>query len=388
MKILFLSHAQYITVAFPKLMESAEVLVEMGHEVTVAVTHKKNRWRPERFTRNGVRYILSPSILPGKLRHGADLYDAFRRILLLRKLHFDIIHAIDSRPSVILPALYLQRKIQAPLILEWSDWFGKGGTISERSGWLYNHTLGHIETMFEERFRMKADGATVVSKKLFDRLISMGFPAKKIHIHRMGCLTDRFSNLSKTKCRKELQIPSDRKMFAYFGRIFPRDLDLLISSFQSFNEKTGHKYFLYLVGDIPPPDLMVGDHIQYEGRVPDETYLLLMGAVDACLLPMHLTLANLARWPSKFTDYLAAGKPVVTTAVSDFEEIFRMNSIGILANGDEVQDFTDALTTFAEHPENWEAWGLNAKKYASDHLSWNIINQKLVSFYQDIQGNC
>ena len=110
LKILILSHAQYITVALPKIIEFAEALTELGHEITLVATHRTNKIETERFTKNGVEYLLSPSVLPGNLRHGADFYDAFRRIRLLKNKNFDIIHAIDSRPSVILPALYLKKR--------------------------------------------------------------------------------------------------------------------------------------------------------------------------------------------------------------------------------------------------------------------------------------
>ena len=384
MKILILSHAQYITVALPKIIEFAETLSGMGHEITLMVTHKTNILKAESFTHNGVHYLLSPSILPGKFRHGADFYDALRRILLTRKMVFDIIHAIDSRPSVILPALFLQRKHNTPLVLEWSDWFGKGGTIQERSGKLYAATVGKFESFFEERFRLRADGATAISQLLHKRLTDMGFDESLIHIHRMGCNLERFAGYDKQSSRKHLKIEDDKIIFSYFGRILPNDQALLLSAFDIFKKAVNLNVHLYFIGNVKHPDGNIPEGVEYKGLVPNDDYDHYLSATDVCLLPLKLTLANLARWPSKFVDYLAAGKPVVATNVSDFEAIFQENEIGILCNSDKDFDFAEAMVHIIDKRHDWNQLGQNGKKYAKENLSWPILTQSILQFYHKI----
>jgi glycosyltransferase involved in cell wall biosynthesis len=384
LKILILSHAQYITVALPKVIEFAETLSELGHEITLMATHKRNKFKAESFTHNGVHYLLSPSILPGKLRHGADFYDAIRRMLLLKNQEFDIIHAIDSRPSVIIPALYTKRKYNIPLVLEWSDWFGEGGTISERSSKFYSLTVGRIESFFEVGFRMKADGATVISQLLYERLSNMGYDTAKIHMHRMGGRLDRFEGFDKENSRELLKIPRKDIIFSYFGRILPNDHQYILDIFENFRFRTDKDACLYFIGSVQPLQDNLPSYIQYKGIVSNEVYNHYLSATDVCLLPMKLTLANKARWPSKFVDYLAAGKPVVATPVSDFQEIFKEVNIGILCKGDSIEEFTDSLLEILEQKSNWKLMGSNGKFYASNNLSWNIITSRIIKFYQKI----
>ncbi|NQV18400.1 MAG: glycosyltransferase family 4 protein [Armatimonadetes bacterium] len=389
MKILFLSHAQYITVALPKIIESAESLVSMGHEVTIVVTHKKNRFRSKSFEKNGVNYILSPSILSGKLRHGADFYDALRRIFLIRKLKFDIIYAIDSRPSVILPALFLQKFSKIPLILEWSDWFGKGGIILERSGPLYAKTLGIIESYFETAFRLKADGATVISNKLYERLVNMGFSEDKIHIHRMGCNVEKFSNFSKQTSRQYLKIPEDEVIFSYFGRIYPADQKFLLTAFKMFKENTSLKVQVYFIGNVKHTNPPIPSYIKYHGVVSNEIFNHYLSATDICLLPLKINLSNQSRWPSKFIDYLAVGKPIVATAVSDFKEIYDSANFGILCEKDSEEDFAQAMLRMLDLRDKWEDFGKNGLKYVKQNLDWKVINKKLITFFNQIKfGDC
>ncbi len=209
----------------------------------------------------------------------------------------------------------------------------------------------------------------------------MGFAEDKIHIHRMGCINEKFSDLNKIDCRNKLQLPTNKDIFTYFGRIHQGDHELLIKAFLEFNKKSLNASCLYLIGDIIPLDKYKNENIIYTGRVSDEKYIQFIGASDVCLLPMKINIANQARWPSKFTDYLAAGKPVVATAVSDFPQIFEDAKIGIMSESDDIDSFAKALTTISKQKELWDEYGNNAKLYSEQYLSWNVINKKLISFY-------
>lgn len=376
-----MSHAQYITVALPKIIEQAETLCSLGHQTTLAVTSKTNRFRTERFERNGVRYVISPSVLHGRWRHGADPYDAIRRYIALRGESFDIVHAIDSRPSVILPALALQRTLNIPLVIEWSDWYGRGGAIEERSGRVFAHTFGVVEAFFEEHFRLRADAATAISARLRDRLIGLGFPPEKILLHRMGCRTDIFDRRNSRSAKIELGLNPDQVYFGYFGRLYEADHRFLLSAFEAACDDLGAQ--LLFVGDVKPLASEKLAQIHYVGRVSDETYRTYLNAVDVCLLPLRATQTNLARWPSKVGDYLAAGKPVVATPVSDVAEIFADSKIGILSSDTTPAGYAQALRRIVAHKSRWKEMGDNGRQFARQHLDWSVIARTLIRFYEN-----
>ncbi|MGH7447633.1 MAG: hypothetical protein ACRELT_08735, partial [Longimicrobiales bacterium] len=62
------------------------------------------------------------------------MWNTMWRTCMLAREQFDLIHAFDSRPVVILPALAVRGTAGAPLVLDWADWWGRGGVIGERSG--------------------------------------------------------------------------------------------------------------------------------------------------------------------------------------------------------------------------------------------------------------
>jgi len=381
LKILILSHAQYITVALPKVIEFAETLASKGHAVTLVATHKKYFFKNEIFINNGVKYVLSPSILFGRYRHGADFYDSLYRIFLLKNNKYDVIHAIDSRPSVILPALFLKYIKKVPLILEWSDYFSDGGTIQDRSGKIYANTIGYIESLFEKGFRLKADAAVVVTTKIYKKLIDIGFPRNKIIIHRMGFKKEQFKNNNKTLSREKLHLHNDEVIFSYFGRIHDNDHKLILNAFTAFKEQNTANVNLLFIGNTKPIFKNNMPYVKYIGYVTAETYQDYLYATDICLLPLKITNGNLARWPSKFVDYLAASKPVVATPVSDFKQFFKYN-IGILVKKDTEKEFCNSLSKILNERDNWDQMGDNGRNYANKNLTWEHLTDQIIKFYK------
>lgn len=386
MKILFLSHAQYITVALPKIIEQAEICAGKGHDVTLVATSKKNVLKVETFTKNGVRYVISPSILPGKYRHGADVYDALRRGRYLAKyFDFDIMHAIDSRPTVILPALYLRKRKKIPLILEWSDLYSDGGTISERSSKLYGRTFGRIESFFETGFRKYADGATTITNYLKDKLIELGYDERKIYLHRMGCIVDEGKLMSKSNAREEVQLPSSEIIIGHLGKIYRKDQKLLIDAFELLRQSHDNVRLVF-VGYVDKKIAAGHPAVEYVGYLNGDRFKQYCNAFDFFVLPLHKNKTNTARWPSKIGDYFSYAKPVVSTEVNDLGEIFTRNRLGVLAQ-DSPEAFAGGMKEMIQMRDSWELLGRNAYRFAQDALDWNIICDKLLHFYENVVYN-
>lgn len=383
MKILFLDHGQYITVGVPKLIELAEELSVAGHQVEVALTSRHNRFRRHEVKRNGVTYQCFPSLMWGGFRHGAGPWDTLRRILWYSKhFDFDIIHARDSRPTVILPAMWLRRKFGTPVVLEWADYFSGDGTIKERSSPLYRMTLGRIEELFETGFRLKADGATVVSRFLERELAQRGFDGDRILISRNGGKMDGARQGGRDDARRRLGWDGESVRAVYFGRIFDTDLDLLVNA-MDMADASCPTLRLQIVGDLPTRRRRSHPQIDYEGWTPAERFEDFGRAADFFILPMNVSVANRARWPSKMGDYLSFGKPVLSTRVSDFEEIYASSDIGLLSD-DTHPALGQALVDMVKQRDRWEEWGRNALRYGQEQLDWKVIATRLADFYERI----
>src|SRR5687767_10639385 len=178
MRILFLNH----NVArrggtFYRAYQIARYLVRRGHAVTLLTISAARRWGFDREEGEGVEIIHAPDLLWGIGRTGWDPWDTLNRVAYLRGQRWDIIHAWDSRPAVILPALYARRQSRTAngkLVVDWCDWWGRGGTQAERSGKAAKLLYAPVETYFEEAFRTRADGSTVISGALYKRALGLG----------------------------------------------------------------------------------------------------------------------------------------------------------------------------------------------------------------------
>lgn len=385
MKILILVHAQYITVGLQKIIEFAESLVELGHDVTLCTTSKTSRWHISQHKTNGVNIIEFPSILIGRLRHGIDPLDVVRRIMFLRNRKFDVIQCMTSRPTVYFPGIYLKKKHKAILIYEWEDSFGDGGVALERGGRLYNYLFGWIEKYFEESILKYADGVIVVSEFLKQRALKLGTKSEKILKQVKGTKFSKSYLPDKLAAREEIipKADNDKTIFTYIGSIYDSDLILLFKTFSRVC-KIHRNIRLHLVGFNRRAPKNLPKEVSIIPRIPYEEYLKYVAATDVFLLPLKCSVANISRYPSKFGDYLAAGKPVISTPIPEIEYIIKRANCGYTSVDDSIEAYREAFLRAMDDREGWDLMGDNGTKYVQKYLSYNYISDRIISFYKQI----
>ncbi len=382
MNILILSHAQYITVGLPKIIEFAEALVCLGHSVTLTVTSRRNRWNVRRHMKNGLEIIESPSWMFGKLRHGADPFDALCRIFFLKNRSFDVVHCVASRPTVFYPGLLQKRRTGAVLIYEWEDSFTEGGVVLERSGRLYYRLFGWIERYYEESLLKYADGVIVVSDFLKERALRLGVKKEKILKQVKGSKILKEPLPDKVTARNRLNNGYEKYeiILTYAGSIYESDLELLFNAFQKVLLENP-KLRLQLVGYNRKMPSHIPAHTVILPRIPEDEYWLRLAASDLFVLPLKCTQANISRYPSKIGDFLTAGRPIIATPIPQVMNIMLNGQCGFISKDDSAIGFADAMRQAFGVQEKWEQLGLLARSYAKDNLSWSIVAHSILEFY-------
>ena len=388
MNVTLLVHNQRGTGPFPKVMDLARGVAAAGASVSVVCTSPTRRLRLAVQTAGPVQVVEAPDLLWGRLRQGADLWNTLRRAAWLTGRPVDVVHAIDCRPAVILPALWAARRHRALLVLSWWDLFGRGGVALERSGRLYAGSAGRVEQFLEEHFRRYADAATVISDALRARLEALGFPSDRILLQRPGCDTEAFRPLPKPEARRQLGLPSDATILCYVGALARADVDLLLAALEGVQGSSAGPVLPLFVGtggvDVARAQRL-GARIVPRQPMPEvHRYIC---ASDLCLLPLRETLANKARWPSKSGDYFTAGRPVVATRASDFGRLFPEHGLGFLAAEATPQGFAAAVIGALEARPTWETIGRSARRFAEQHLDVRVLGRELVAFYRQAQSN-
>lgn len=382
MKILLLNHNVVGSAGtYLRAFHFGRELARRGHEIDLISISPRRRFRFEQKARDGITILGSPDLFWGRGRTGWDPWDCVRRAGRIRHGEWDLVHAFDSRPVVILPALLAQRR-GIPLVMDWADWWGRGGTIDERPmGWALRSVITPVETWFEEHFRTRADRTTVISSALEQRAVAHGVAPGSILRIPQGSDVENVVPGDRARSRTRLGFPATAPILCYMGALLRGDARFLFDAF-SVVRKVRPDVRLVMVGttsSLVPDDRSI---IQ-TGFVSDDDKLDALAAADVLLLPMTDTIASRGRWPSKINDYLAAGRPIVATAVGDCHELFANHRIGI-ATAVDAEAFAAAVLALLDDRITAGEMGATARNVAERVLAWPILTERLESLYLSI----
>ncbi len=383
LRILMLLFNQVGKGTYQRAINFSQTLVKRGHQVTLMAMAPRARLRLRERDVKGVQLVETPDLLPGSLRSGWDVWNVFRRIRWLQGRSFDIVHAIETRPVVLLPALAAQGR-GAKLVMDWCDWFGRGGSVEERPNRVVRSILRPIETYFEEHFRTRADGTLVINSFLRDRAIALGVRPESITIIRNGSdaivpLQDRLI------ARHTVGLQTDVPLIGYVGGIYPRDGELMAAAFNRVR-RAAPEVRLLLVGYFNRQIERLLDQpeaIIRTGWVTDEQVFQYLAACDLCWLPLRDNGANRGRWPGKLNDYMVVGRPVVSTGVGDLADLIPRHRLGIVSR-DDPDDFAACTLELLADRDRRETMGRAARRAAEEVLSWEQMTNDLESFYRQL----
>lgn len=382
MRILFLVHnVAYKGGAYFRAQSFTRYLVDQGHDVTLMAISESNYFGFEEKMVDGFRLVNSPDLLFGIGRTGWDPWDTLRRCQwIARQEPFDIVHTVDTRPAVVLPALYCRRKHGTKFVADWTDWWGHGGTTSERSSKVVSAIMGPLELFFEEHFRPYADATVAISRALFERAKGLGIDESTMLYLPTGCDTHNIHAVSKAEARQQMGLDAEAQYIGYLGHIYPRDVDLMC---RALREMRNPARLIMIGGKVIPTDdeLKARGRIIQTGHVPFPDMLRYLSACDALVLPLTDNVCNRGRWPSKINDYLAVGRPVISCAVGDLTDLFRQSNIGV-ATPSEPAAFAAGIDRVLDDPAAAEEMGRNARTLAEGELSTAAVSAKLEAFYQ------
>lgn len=380
-RILFIVFNRTGEGTFWRAFHFGRVLSKRGHQVDLLVSSPHSRVRISSFEREGVRIIETPDLFPKLYLSGWDPWNAFQRLVATSGEHYDIVHAFESRPGVLLPALAKKRN-GAALFMDWADWFGKGGSIEERSNPVIRNLLRPPETFFETRFRHLALGSTVINQVLYDRVIDMDVTPKSVLLLRNGCDV-RLQPETKMAARSELGLAQDQILIGYVGRAFEGDARFMAQAFNHLAVNYPNSK-LMIIGNFNRPILKwidAPESILGSGRVSTEKLHTYLSACEICWLPLVDSNANRGRLPMKLNDYMTAGRPILSTGVGDLKTMIQRFDIGRIASQDPLE-FAYTTIDILENPQEAVRLGQNARRAAEGVLNWETLASSLLDHYK------
>ena len=382
MKILFLNHNVKGEGTYIRCFNFARHLVRFGHSVVLLTSTPNFIITPKREMIDGVEVICMPDIMGKRIRNGGlGPIDTLLRCLYLLGKKFDVVENFDHRPAVLYPALVSKYLLGIPLVSEWTDLHGTGGSLSLRPKRLQK-LIGPYENITERKSKKIADEMIVISKWLKVKAIQLGIPESRITYIPGGADIDKIVPRPKEEIRRTLGLPLDKKIIGYTAGTH-YDISLLIKAIYIIQQAkkdvlfitTGAKLDKRLKAQIYDPERV----IEF-GFLPYEQYAELLPAVDVFLFPFTNKTLNKGRWPNKIGDYMAAGRPTVSNPTGDMVDLFETHKIGLLASED-PEDFAAKTLTLLNNDDLLAKIGKHARQVAETYYDWKLMTKKLESCF-------
>lgn len=380
-RILILNHNQQFFGTYYRCLNFARYLSDTGHTVDLicASPKKFDPWIRFKKVRHNLRIITLPRLKYGRYLSG-QLVRLIISIFFVLSGGYSVLYAFTvAQPQIAWPAIIFKKITQRKLLIDWDDLWGGGFAEA------HNSVFSALLSWHETNFLNYADGITYVSHNLGARIsqyANANVPRVKIE---NGCDPANFKEISKSKARALLSIPIDTKLVVSVGNTYTDGLLDLIDA-MGYLEREDFDLTLIMVG-IDGRDLsgflsgrQKPSNIRCVGKKSFEVAQAYMYASDCLALPMGNNEIEKCRFPMRFADYLAVGRPIVSNAVGDVEYFIKKYQAGFLSvNGDSRGYANNIRRAIDSHIES-QAISENQKLLARTRLRNTHLLKKLEQF--------
>ncbi len=381
--------------------ELASQLKHCGHDVRVLTAPPyypqwsilpdyKNTWYSEEV--DGVLVYRCPIYIPGNesgflrmlhlLSFACSSIPYYAKILFWRP---NLVWVVEPTLAIGPGAVFLARLSGAKTWLHIQDF---ELDVAFQLGILRNKWLKKVALKIERLILSRFDRVSTISTKMCKKLVEKGVYFNKIrYLPNWADTINIFPERNKDSLRTSLGFTNEDIIALYSGNMGQKQgLNLIIDVARRLQEVKGHSIKFVLCGEgAMKSEIMAAsvglECITWLPLQPVEQLNDLLNLADIHLLPQKAGAADLVM-PSKLTNMLASGKPVLATAHEGTELYSIVRQCGCVTEPGNVESFLAALIDLANDPISRINYGLKAREYAVIHLSKSQI---LHHFEMEIQ---
>jgi glycosyltransferase involved in cell wall biosynthesis len=295
------------------------------------------------------------------IRSSQKILKHLRTYKLLKKINKeDKIIAINSWTNLLSTHLFvwlLSKLLRTKLITECSE-----HPFKDYQGGFGIRMKGRAKFYIESRL---CDGILCISRFLVNFYKARGVNSKKLFYIPSTVDQSRFVQKSEK--------PIAKKYIGYFGSLtFKRDnIDLLINAFARFSQSHPDIYLVlggFCTTDVKEQmtELITNLHIEKKVVLMDyltrEEILRYIVHADTLVMTRSNDLEASASYPSKLSEFLATGKPVVTVNVGEITDFITDKVNGFLIEPGDVDALTERLNFIFNNYQLAEGVGLRGKE--------------------------
>jgi glycosyltransferase involved in cell wall biosynthesis len=365
----------------------SKALVKRGHEVTVYTTNALNRdelFQPKRSLSydNGVKVyyfmnqIYKPSI---HIYFSRDLVEALKKSIN----RYDLVHSHEYRSYISLVISYYAKRYSVPYILQAH---GQLPRISawRKLKWFYDVLFG---------YRLLRDAARVIALSYVEaeQYRAMGVPEEKIAIIPNGIDLSEYVNLPpKGAFKKKFNIPEDRKIILYLGRIHKiKGIDILIKAYAYLRNEINFRDAILVI--IGPDDgylnevkrlaqaLGVSNYVLFTGPLYGEDKLATYVDSEVYVLPSRYEI-----WGMTVLEAYACGKPIVASRVSGLKDLVIDEETGLLFEPGNVKQLAKSIFNLLNGNDVARKMGLKGKNFVRENFAIEKVVERLEKVYEEV----
>ena len=250
-----------------------------------------------------------------------------------------------------------------------------------------NGLIGRVLRSFERRLLRSFDVVSTISGRMCERLYKKGVSQERVVFFPNWVDTEAIRPLDKPLevLRREFRVPTGREVVVlYSGSMGEKQgLEVLIEAARQLRNQ---EIRFVLCGEGPMRERLQEQAAQLQNVTflplqPLEKLNALLNMADIHVLPQRSDAADLVM-PSKLTNMLASGRPVVATAYPQTEVGRVVGQVGVLVPPDKPHDLAQAILDLATNPERRYELGKKGRRFVIDnwerHRVLGRVHEKLL----------
>jgi glycosyltransferase involved in cell wall biosynthesis len=333
------------------------------------------------------RYTSSSTVVPNNV--------FVRRLMIVTGYLNCAQYLFKNRDTITAVILYLREISGLAFLATWCRLWGIP-TILELCEWPVSHRNTGFKTGLQNWLLTTSsfifvDGLITISSFLEQRVAK--FNEKRKH-QRPSILIPTLVNSDNYKCDEPYDPNGD---LLFCGILDQTDIVLFLLKVASQLKKNGFPRKLIITGkafieqnlEIIRQEitrLELSQLIVLTGYVSDEELKKLYCTASALLAPLPSGERSIARFPNKIGEYLASGRPVVTTAIGDIPKYLIDKESAYLVKPDDIEGFTGAIIEILKNPKPANEIGKKGMEVAIRMFNPKDNGKKILQFINDIKS--
>ncbi|MHA1833646.1 MAG: glycosyltransferase [Candidatus Baldrarchaeia archaeon] len=359
-------------------------LARRGHSVTVYTSDMKDKYtiidhgveekdgvKVHRFQSVGTiatretKIFVTPTIIPN-LKKGTR--------------SFDVIHIHEYRSFQGIVVHHYAKKYNVPYVLQ------AHGSLPRIVAW--RRLKWGYDVLFGYRLLRDASKVVALSRVEAQQYKAMGVPEEKIAIIPNGIDLSEYADLPpKGSFKKKFNIPKDRKIILYLGRIHKtKGIDFLIRAYTHLKNEMNFKDAILVIAGpddgylnetkVLANSLGVCSSITFTGFISNKDKLGALVDADVFVTP------SFYGFPMTFLEACVAGTPIITTSLGDVLEWIDRN-VGFVVQPT-PHDLAEAIYRIISNNDLRKKFSGNCIKVVRSNFLLEKVVERVEKVYEEV----